>query len=137
MVRSVSRYGSVKVKYLAKRDLNPNFVGGKSDVSDRRERRDGDHGGHGGHDGDRRGGGDRGGDRRGGGGGGRSQAWRWRWRSQRLVAAVVVADNCNGQHGLSQMKSEIFRIFENNSRCYNQKEQNTGKRQKGRIRESG
>ena len=40
MVRSVSKYGSVKVKYLAKRDLNPNFVGGKSDVSDRRDRRD-------------------------------------------------------------------------------------------------
>ena len=40
-------YGKIGVKVwickgevLAKTDLNPNFVGGKSDVSDRRERRD-------------------------------------------------------------------------------------------------
>lgn len=68
-------YGKIGIKVwickgevLAKRDLNPNFVGGKSDISDRRDRRPG---------GDRderrddrrdnRGGG--GGDRRGGGGG--------------------------------------------------------------------
>lgn len=69
-------YGKIGIKVwickgevLAKRDLNPNFVGGKSDISDRRDRRPG---------GDRderrddrrdnRGGGG-GGDRRGGGGG--------------------------------------------------------------------
>jgi small subunit ribosomal protein S3 len=53
-------YGKIGIKVwickgevLAKRDLNPNFVGGKSDVSDRRER--------GGDRGDRRD------DRRGGG----------------------------------------------------------------------
>ncbi|MCZ2459409.1 MAG: 30S ribosomal protein S3, partial [Chitinophagales bacterium] len=40
-------YGKIGIKVwickgevLAKRDLNPNFVGGKSDVSDRRDRRD-------------------------------------------------------------------------------------------------
>jgi small subunit ribosomal protein S3 len=57
-----------KGEVLTKRDLNPNFVGGKSDVSDRRDRRDDlrdDRGGRGG-DRDRRGGG--GGERRGGGG---------------------------------------------------------------------
>ncbi|MCY1563115.1 hypothetical protein D9M68_1006020 [compost metagenome] len=42
---------------LTKRDLNPNFVGGKSEVSDRRDRRD-DHRGGDRRD-DRRGGGDR------------------------------------------------------------------------------
>jgi small subunit ribosomal protein S3 len=73
-VFALTVYGKIGVKVwickgevLAKRDLNPNFTGGKSDVSDRRERRDGF------HDrphGDRpRGGGDR--DNRGGGGGGR------------------------------------------------------------------
>ncbi len=73
---------------MGKRDLNPNFVGGKSEVSDRRDRREGgehrdrrdDRGGRGGGGGDRRGGGDR--------GGGRGQ-----------VAAVVVEetgeDNAN------------------------------------------
>jgi len=73
-VFALTVYGKIGIKVwickgevLAKRDLNPNFVGGKTDVSDRRERRDGDHGG-GGHRDDRRGGGDR--DRRGGGGGG-------------------------------------------------------------------
>jgi small subunit ribosomal protein S3 len=72
-VFALTVYGKIGIKVwickgevLAKRDLNPNFVGGKSDVSDRRERRDMDTRG-----GDRRGGG--GGDRRGpGGGGGRS-----------------------------------------------------------------
>src|ERR1043165_9151152 len=80
-------YGKIGIKVwickgevLAKRDLNPNFVGGKSDVSDRRERRDerperhdrrDDRRGGGGGGGDRRGGGGGGGDRRGGGGGGR------------------------------------------------------------------
>lgn len=63
-------YGKIGIKVwickgevLGKRELNPNFVGGKSELSDRRERSD-----------DRRGGGDRrddrrgpGGDRRGGG----------------------------------------------------------------------
>ena len=41
-------YGKIGIKVwiskgevLAKRDLNPNFVGGKSDVSDRRDRRPG------------------------------------------------------------------------------------------------
>jgi len=58
-------YGKIGIKVwickgevLQKRDLNPNFVGGKSDVSDRRERRD-DRGGN------FRGGGER---RQGGGG---------------------------------------------------------------------
>jgi len=66
-------YGKIGIKVwickgevLAKRDLNPNFVGGKSDVSDRRDRREGDDRGHGGGHGHHRGGGDR----RGGGGGG-------------------------------------------------------------------
>ena len=42
-------YGKIGIKVwickgevLTKRDLNPNFVGGKSDVSDRRDRRDHD-----------------------------------------------------------------------------------------------
>jgi small subunit ribosomal protein S3 len=80
-VFALTVYGKIGIKVwickgevLAKRDLNPNFVGGKSDVSDRRERRDMDSRGgdrrddrRGGGGGDRRGGG--GGDRRGGGGG--------------------------------------------------------------------
>ena len=69
-------YGKIGIKVwickgevLAKRDLNPNFVGGKSDVSDRRERRDMDDRRGGDRRDDRRGGGPRGGgDRRGGGG---------------------------------------------------------------------
>src|ERR1700760_2620728 len=81
-VFALTVYGKIGIKVwickgevLAKRDLNPNFVGGKEGgLSDRRDRRDGDHGGHGRDD--RRGGGDRdrrgggGGERRGGGGGG-------------------------------------------------------------------
>jgi len=76
-VFALTVYGKIGIKVwickgevLTKRDLNPNFVGGKSDLSDRRERR-GDHE-HGGRDhrddrrGERRGGG---GERRGGGGG--------------------------------------------------------------------
>ena len=81
-VFALTVYGKIGIKVwickgevLAKRDLNPNFVGGKSDVSDRRERRDMDSRGGGDRRDDRRGGGggDRrggGGDRRGGGGGG-------------------------------------------------------------------
>ena len=81
-VFALTVYGKIGIKVwickgevLAKRDLNPNFVGGKSDVSDRRERRDerpdrrDDRRGGGDRRDDRRGGG--GGDRRGGGGGGR------------------------------------------------------------------
>ncbi len=85
-VFALTVYGKIGIKVwickgevLTKRDLNPNFVGGKSDVSDRRDRRDGDHGhrDHRDHRDDRRGGGDRGGDRgRGGSGGGRSQEQR-------------------------------------------------------------
>ena len=74
-VFALTVYGKIGIKVwickgevLAKRDLNPNFVGGKSDVSDRRERRDMDSRGGDRRD-DRRGGG--GGDRRGGGGGDR------------------------------------------------------------------
>lgn len=78
-VFALTVYGKIGIKVwickgeiLGKRDLNPNFVGGKSDVSDRRDRREGEGGHEGGHHrgggGDRRGGG--GGDRRGGGGGG-------------------------------------------------------------------
>ena len=84
-VFALTVYGKIGIKVwickgevLAKRDLNPNFVGGKNDVSDRRERRDMDSRGgdrrddrRGGGGGDRRGGGG-GGDRRGGGQGGRS-----------------------------------------------------------------
>src|SRR5687767_1157749 len=91
-VFALTVYGKIGIKVwickgevLNKRDLNPNFVGGKSDVSDRRERRDHDRrddrrGGE--RRGDRRddrrsgGGGDKrgtgGGDRRGGGGGRKS-----------------------------------------------------------------
>jgi small subunit ribosomal protein S3 len=79
-VYALTVYGKIGIKVwickgevLTKRDLNPNFVGGKSDVSDRRERRDGDHGhrDHRDHRDDRRGGGDRGGDRGRSGGGDR------------------------------------------------------------------
>jgi small subunit ribosomal protein S3 len=73
-VFALTVYGKIGIKVwickgevLTKRDLNPNFVGGKSDVSDRRERRDDRH--EGGRP-DRRGG-DRRDDRRGHGGGGR------------------------------------------------------------------
>jgi small subunit ribosomal protein S3 len=73
-VFALTVYGKIGIKVwickgevLAKRDLNPNFVGGKNDVSDRRERRDMDPRGGGDRRDDRRGGG---GDRRGGGGGG-------------------------------------------------------------------
>jgi small subunit ribosomal protein S3 len=73
-VFALTVYGKIGIKVwickgevLAKRDLNPNFVGGKSDVSDRRERRDMDSRGGDRRD-DRRGGGGGGGDRRGGGG---------------------------------------------------------------------
>lgn len=81
-VFALTVYGKIGIKVwickgevIGKRDLNPNFVGGKSDVSDRRERRDerpdrrDDRRGGGDRRDDRRGGG--GGDRRGGGGGGR------------------------------------------------------------------
>jgi small subunit ribosomal protein S3 len=76
-VFALTVYGKIGIKVwickgevLAKRDLNPNFTGGKSEVSDRRDRREGER--------DERRGGDRrdrrddhrGGDRRGGGGGG-------------------------------------------------------------------
>lgn len=72
-VFALTVYGKIGIKVwickgevLGKRELNPNFTGGKSDLSDRRERRDDDR-----HDrrDDRRGGGDRRDDRRGGGGG--------------------------------------------------------------------
>jgi len=68
-VFALTVYGKIGIKVwickgevLTKRDLNPNFVGGKSDVSDRRERRDDRGGNFGRHDRDR-------GDRRQGGGG--------------------------------------------------------------------
>ncbi len=81
-VFALTVYGKIGIKVwickgevLAKRDLNPNFVGGKSEVSDRRDRRDVDRRDdrRGGGDRDRRGGGGerRGGERSGGGGGGR------------------------------------------------------------------
>ena len=72
-VFALTVYGKIGIKVwickgevLGKRELNPNFVGGKSDLSDRRERRDDDR--HERHD---RRGGDRRDDRRGGGGGDR------------------------------------------------------------------
>jgi small subunit ribosomal protein S3 len=47
-VFALTVYGKIGIKVwickgevLTKRDLNPNFVGGKSDVSDRRDRREG------------------------------------------------------------------------------------------------
>ena len=73
-------YGKIGIKVwickgevLGKRELNPNFVGGKSDLSDRRERlgderRDNRGGGRD----DRRGGGERRDNRTGGGGRGRN-----------------------------------------------------------------
>jgi small subunit ribosomal protein S3 len=88
-VFALTVYGKIGVKVwickgevLAKRDLNPNFIGGKSDVSDRRDRREGG-GGHDRPHGDRphrggerdnRGGGDR--DNRGGQGGGQQGGGR-------------------------------------------------------------
>src|ERR1700694_139572 len=79
-VFALTVYGKIGIKVwickgevLTKRDLNPNFVGGKSDLSDRRERREGEHGGDRHHRDDRRGGG---GDRRGGGGGDRKGGQR-------------------------------------------------------------
>ncbi|MBO9682043.1 MAG: 30S ribosomal protein S3 [Flavisolibacter sp.] len=82
-VFALTVYGKIGIKVwickgevLTKRDLNPNFVGGKESggMGDRRDRRD-DRGGDFGRDrGDRRGGGgfNRGGGRSGGQGGGRS-----------------------------------------------------------------
>ena len=76
-VFALTVYGKIGIKVwickgevLTKRDLNPNFVGGKSEVSDRRDRRDVDRRDdrRGGGDRDRRGGGGRGGERSGGGG---------------------------------------------------------------------
>ena len=68
-------YGKIGIKVwickgevLGKRELNPNFVGGKSDVSDRRDRREGDRNDRPDRRDDRRGGGDRRDDRRGAGG---------------------------------------------------------------------
>ena len=82
-------YGKIGIKVwickgevLAKRDLNPNFIGGKEAVGagDRRDARGGERGGdfgrrdeRGGGGGDRRGGGAGGGFNRGGGGGGNRQ----------------------------------------------------------------
>ena len=72
--------GQQRVVHTVTHSLNPNFVGGKNDLSDRREgdrggdrrpggdRRDDRRGG-----GDNRGGGGRGGDNRGGGGAGRGR----------------------------------------------------------------
>jgi small subunit ribosomal protein S3 len=51
-VFALTVYGKIGIKVwickgevLTKRDLNPNFVGGKSEVSDRRDRRQGQEGG--------------------------------------------------------------------------------------------
>jgi small subunit ribosomal protein S3 len=79
-VFALTVYGKIGIKVwickgevLTKRDLNPNFVGGKAETGgERRERRDDRHD----RRDDRRGGG--GGDRRGGGGGGRSGGGRGR-----------------------------------------------------------
>src|SRR6476659_7146841 len=82
-VFALTVYGKIGIKVwickgevLTKRDLNPNFTGGKSEVSDRRDRREGGDRREDRRDDrrdrrdDRRGGGGGGGDRRGGGGGG-------------------------------------------------------------------
>jgi len=73
-VFALTVYGKIGIKVwickgevLAKRDLNPNFVGGKSEAGDRRDRREDHHVDRRDRRDDRRGGG---GDRRGGGGGG-------------------------------------------------------------------
>src|SRR5436190_1866571 len=77
-VFALTVYGKIGIKVwickgevLAKRDLNPNFIGGKGEAGERRERRDDRHERHDRRD-DRRGGGERrgggGGERRGGGG---------------------------------------------------------------------
>jgi len=65
-VHALTVYGKIGIKVwickgevLGKRELNPNFIGGKSDVSDRRERRSPDHRDHGHRDRDGRGGGGR------------------------------------------------------------------------------
>jgi small subunit ribosomal protein S3 len=86
-VFALTVYGKIGIKVwickgeiLTKRDLNPNFVGGKGEVGDRRERRDEGHdrrperrddrrGGGGGGGGDRGRSGGTGGGHRGGGGG--------------------------------------------------------------------
>ena len=87
-VFALTVYGKIGIKVwickgevLNKRDLNPNFVGGKSEVTDRRERRDDRHmerrdDRRGGGGGDRRGGQGGGGGRSGGQGGGRSGGGR-------------------------------------------------------------
>ena len=68
-------YGKIGIKVwickgevLGQRELNPNFTGGKSDLSDRRERRDDDRFDNRRPGGDRRDDRGAGGDRRGGGG---------------------------------------------------------------------
>jgi small subunit ribosomal protein S3 len=68
-VFALTVYGKIGIKVwickgevLGKRELNPNFIGGKSDVSDRRERRGG--GDHRDRDRDGRGGGGQRRDRR-------------------------------------------------------------------------
>ncbi len=73
-VFALTVYGKIGIKVwickgevLGKRELNPNFVGGKNDMSDRRERRDDDRRGPDRRD-DRRGGGGGDRDRRGGSG---------------------------------------------------------------------
>jgi small subunit ribosomal protein S3 len=65
-VFALTVYGKIGIKVwickgevLTKRDLNPNFVGGKSDVSDRRDRREGGGGDRRDDRRDNRGGGDR------------------------------------------------------------------------------
>jgi len=73
-VFALTVYGKIGIKVwickgevLAKRDLNPNFVGGKSEAGDRRDRREDHHADRRDRRDDRRGGG---GERRGGGGSG-------------------------------------------------------------------
>jgi small subunit ribosomal protein S3 len=74
-VYALTVYGKIGIKVwickgevLGKRELNPNFVGGKNDASDRRSDRRDDRERGGDRRDDRRGGGGQGGDRRGGGG---------------------------------------------------------------------
>jgi small subunit ribosomal protein S3 len=70
-VFALTVYGKIGIKVwickgevLSKRDLNPNFTGGKSEVSDRSDRREGGGGRREGGPRDGRGGGGRGGERR-------------------------------------------------------------------------
>jgi small subunit ribosomal protein S3 len=145
-VFALTVYGKIGIKVwickgevLAKRDLNPNFVGGKSDVSDRRERRDMDSRGGDRRD-DRRGGG--GGERRGGGGGVEEVAVVKAEEVadpvvvEEVVDLVVVVEVAVAEEQVAAVEEEDkFEtkiknkklVTRNFIKCYNRKDRNTGK----------